>query len=62
MSSFKQLSEYYSDDTNKKASVVKELGTNNYIVRLINDSGSSFSATFDDEDSAEQFAENWVML
>ena len=62
MSSFKQLSEYYSDDTNKKASVVKELGTSNYIVRLINDSGSSFSATFDDEDSAEQFAENWVML
>ena len=62
MSSFKQLSEYYSDDTNKKASVVKELGTTKYIVRLINDSGSSFSATFDDEDAAEQFAEDWVML
>ena len=62
MSSFKQLSEYYSDDTNKKASVVKELGTNKYIVRLTNDSGSCFSTTFDDEESAEHFAEDWVML
>lgn len=60
MSSYKELSQYYSDDTNKKASVVKELGTKSYIVRLTNDSGSSFSTTFDNEEDAEQFAEDWV--
>jgi hypothetical protein len=60
MSGFKQLSEYYSDDTKKRASVIKEIGTNKYIVKLINDSGSVFSATFDNEDDAEGYAEEWV--
>jgi len=60
MSTYKELSEYFSDTSNKRASVVKELGTNNYIVRAINDSGSVFSTTFNTEDDAEQFAEEWV--
>jgi hypothetical protein len=60
MSTYKELSEYFSDTSNKRASVVKELGTNNYIVRSINDSGSVFSTTFNTEDDAEQFAEEWV--
>ncbi len=53
MSTYKELSEYFSDTSNKRASVVKELGTNNYIVRAINDSGSVFSTTFNTEDDAE---------
>ncbi len=60
MSTYKELSEYFSDTSNKRASVVKELGTNNYIVRAINDSGSVFSTTFNTEDDAEQYAEDWV--
>lgn len=61
MSAYKQLSEYYSDDHKKKASIIKELGTKRYVVQLINDSGSAFSASFDTEDEAEQYAEEWVV-
>jgi hypothetical protein len=61
MTAYKELSEYYSDDKTKRASVIKELGTNKYIVKLINDSGSAFSASFDTEDDAEAYAESWVV-
>lgn len=61
MSAFKELSEYYSDDSGKKASVVKELGTGRYIVRLMNDSGSAFSASFETEEDAEAYAEDWIL-
>lgn len=61
MSAYKEISEYYSDDTNKKASVVKELGSGQYVVRLMNDTGSAFSATFDKEEDAEAYAEDWVL-
>jgi hypothetical protein len=61
MTAYKELSEYYSDDKTKRASVIKELGTNKYIVKLINDSGSAFSASFDIEDDAEAYAESWVV-
>lgn len=57
---YKQLSEYFSDDGKRKASVVKELGTNKYIVRVVNDSGSAFSASFVSEEDAEGYAEEWV--
>lgn len=60
MSAFKQLSEYFSDNNLKTASVVKELGTGRYIVRLKSDTGSAFSASFENEDDAEQYAEDWV--
>ena len=60
MTAFKELSEYYSDKTNKKASIIKELGTNKYIVRLINDTGSAFTASFENEEAAENYAEEWV--
>jgi uracil phosphoribosyltransferase len=60
MSGFKQLSEYFSDDHLKTASVIKELGTNHYIVRLKNDAGSAFSASFENEEDAEGYAEDWV--
>lgn len=61
MSGFKEISEYFSDETNKRASVVRELGTGHYIVRLVNDAGSSFSATFESEELAEAYAEDWVL-
>ena len=61
MSAYKQLSEYYSDDKSKRASIIKELGTNKFIVKMINDSGSAFSASFDTEEDAECFAEHWVV-
>jgi hypothetical protein len=57
---YKELSEYYSEDNKRRASVVKELGTKRYIVRLINESGSAFSASFENEESAEAYAEEWV--
>lgn len=60
MSAYKQLSEFFSDDGRKKADIVKELGTNRYIVRVTNDAGSVFSATFETEDDAEEYAEAWV--
>lgn len=57
---FKQLSEYYSDDKLRRASITKELGTNHYIVQVISDSGSAFSASFITEEDAEGYAEEWV--
>ncbi len=60
MSAYKQLSEYFSDDGFRKADIVKELGTNRYIVRVMNDAGSAFSASFENEDDAEEYAEAWV--
>lgn len=60
MSGFKELSEYFSDEHGKRAAVVKELGTGRYIVRLINDAGSAFSASFETEEDAEAYAEDWV--
>lgn len=60
MSAYKELSEYFSDKSNRRASVIKELGTNKYIVRFINDAGSVFSTTYESEDEAEQYAEEWV--
>lgn len=61
MSCYKEISSYYSEDTNKRSSVVKELGTGHYVVRLISDSGSAFSAAFDSLEDAENYAEDWVV-
>jgi hypothetical protein len=61
MSGFKQISEYFSDDNLKTASVVKDLGTGNYIVRFKNDAGSVFSYTIEELDKAEHLAEDWVL-
>jgi len=60
MSAYKQLSEYFSEDGKKSASIIKEIGTSKYIVRFISDSGSAFSATYESEEKAEEFAEDWV--
>lgn len=60
MSAYKEISEYFSEDGNKRASIIKEIGTKRYVVRLINDAGSSFSASYENIDDAEAYAEDWV--
>jgi hypothetical protein len=61
MSGYKEISEYFSEDGLKTASVIKNLTEGNYIVRFKNDAGSTFSATYQDLDTAEQYAEDWVI-
>lgn len=61
MSAYKEISEYFSDDHLKTASIVKELGTGHYIVRFKNDAGSVFSFTVEQLEEAEQLAEDWVI-
>jgi hypothetical protein len=56
----KLLSTYYSNDEKKKAEVffVSEY---NYRVVVRDGSGSYFSTTFANEESAENYAESWVL-
>jgi hypothetical protein len=61
MSGYKLISEFFSEDGLKTANVVKNLTEGNYIVRFKNDAGSIFSATYPDLDSAEEYAEDWVI-
>ncbi len=58
---YKLLSEFFSEDKTRVATVRHELGTKNYSVSVTNESGHAFSATFETEDDAEQFAEEWVL-
>lgn len=60
MSSYKLLSEYYSDDRKRRASVAKDLTNGEFRVTVVSDAGSAFTSIFTDEDSAEIFAEQWV--
>jgi hypothetical protein len=61
MSDIKIVSEYIGDDNGRTATVYKDLAVNDYKVTVRNDSGSHFLATFENVDSAEDFAESWVM-
>jgi hypothetical protein len=61
MSALKTISEYYSEDSNERAVVMKDLTLGNYRVVVTNDSGSSFSSTFDTLERAENYAEEWVL-
>jgi|APGre2960657373_1045057.scaffolds.fasta_scaffold77965_5 hypothetical protein len=61
MSALKTISEYYSEDSNKRAVVMKDLTLGNYRVVVTNDSGSSFSTSFDTLEHAETYAEDWVL-
>lgn len=60
MSGLKLLSEYYSDDMQRRATVTMELNTKRFRVATVSETGSAFSTMFDMEDDAEQFAEDWV--
>ena len=61
MSAIKIISEYIGEGENRTATVYKDLEVNDYKVTVKNEAGSSFLATFDDIDSAEDYAESWVM-
>jgi hypothetical protein len=63
MSALKLLSEYYSDDQTKTAIVYKTLDKDlpGYMATVKSDTGSTFSAHFETEDDAEEFAEQWVI-
>ena len=56
----KLLSTYFSDDEKKKADVfrVKE---REYRVVLRDDTGTTYSVTFEAEEDAENYAESWVL-
>lgn len=56
----KLLSTYYSDDETKHSNVFK-IDDGNYRVTVKSDSGTIYSAQFDNEESAEHFAEGWVL-
>ena len=58
--SYKLLSEYYSDDQKRRATVSQDLTTRQFRVAVISDTGSAFSSMFEVEDAAEEFAEQWV--
>jgi hypothetical protein len=60
LKAYKVLSEYKSDNSPKTATVVKELGTKHYIVRMMNDSGSYFTASVVNLEEAENYAQEWV--
>lgn len=61
MKSFKEISNYFSEDKKRTATIRQELGTKRFIVTVMNESGSAFSATFDTEEEAEQYSEDWVL-
>jgi hypothetical protein len=61
MSVIKLVSEYIGEETNRSASVYKDLETKEYKVSIRNESGTYFTATFETLDDSEDYAENWVM-
>ena len=56
----KLLSTYCSEDDRKKAEVFR---VNEYTYRVVvkADTGTHYSTTFVDEETAENFAESWVL-
>lgn len=61
MTAYKELSTYMNDDQTRSATIRKELATKQYVVSVMNESGHAFSATFETEENAEAFAEDWVL-
>lgn len=60
MSGLKLLSEYFSDDMKRRATVTMELDSRKFRVAAVSETGTAFSTIFDEEDAAEEFAEEWV--
>ena len=56
----KLLSTYYSDNGEKQAEVFR---VNDYTYKVVvkDDTGTHYSTTFVDEETAENFAESWVL-
>lgn len=61
MSAIKLISEYIGEENHRSASVYKDLETKEYKVSIRNEAGTYFSASFDSVDTAEDYAETWVM-
>lgn len=61
MTAYKHLSEYYSDNGKRRASVSFDLEAKHYRCTVVSESGSAFTSIFETEDLAEQFAESWVV-
>lgn len=60
MSAIKLLSEYFSDDNKRRATVSQDLTSKKIRVTAVSETGSAFTTMFDSEDDAEIFAEDWV--
>jgi hypothetical protein len=56
----KELTTFISDDDLRTATVYKNSDFG-FTVKLKNDSGSTFSAEFDAEDTANDYAEDWIL-
>ena len=57
---YKELSEYISETSTKTATVIRELGTGRYIVRMRGDAGSYYTASVASQDEAENVADDWI--
>ena len=57
---YQELSEYISDTSTKTATIIREVATNRFIVRMKSDAGSYFTATCSDLEQAEIVADDWV--
>ena len=56
----KELSKYFSDDDRVTATVYFDLTEKLFRVSATSETGSSFTALFETEGDADQFAEGWV--
>ena len=61
MTALKELSKYFDEETGRSATIRQELGTKNFVITLVNDSGSAFSTSFSELEKAEIYAEEWVL-
>lgn len=59
---YKVLSKYFSSDEKRSATVYADTKTGLYTVSVMTDSGTSFTSSFEEENSAENFAEDWVEM
>lgn len=60
MTAYKELSEFYSEDKTRTATIRLILDSRDFSVSVTNESGHAFVAKFPTEEDAEQFAEEWV--
>ena len=57
----RELSNYFSEDMKKQATVFHIKEENVFKVVAKSDSGTHYNTCFGTEDEAEQFAEEWVL-
>jgi hypothetical protein len=54
------LSEYYSDDGKRTATIYVNPSMPDYYVSVKNETGSTFTATFETMTASEDYADDWV--